>query len=155
MPYVSAAARGPWVCAPNQSLAFRQSKSTSQVVTVHGGVIHDNGGYGMLGAGHNSDLLQDAVSRPQVMANVMTPCFAQARFFDEWKKQVGFSRKSGNPYSRIMTMNSGSEAVELSARLTDKHAKLMTDPGAVHAGSRVITLHTYRLTCGWQGAAAP
>jgi hypothetical protein len=33
-PYVAIAARGPWV------------------VTSHGAVVHDNGGYGMLGAGH-------------------------------------------------------------------------------------------------------
>jgi 4-aminobutyrate aminotransferase-like enzyme len=89
----------------------------------------------MLGFGHNPDFLSPAVSRPQVMANVMTPSYSQFEFFNEWRKQVGFSRPSGNPYSRIMTMNSGSEAVELSARLTDVHAKLMTSPGAVHAGN--------------------
>ena len=33
-PYVALAARGPWI------------------VTAHGAVLHDNGGYGMLGAGH-------------------------------------------------------------------------------------------------------
>jgi hypothetical protein len=76
------------------------------------------------------------------MANVMTPCFSQSVFFDEWRKQVGFSRKDGCPYSHIMTMNSGSESVELSARLTDVHAKLMTDPGAVHAGKAVDGFRT-------------
>jgi hypothetical protein len=44
MPYVSAAAQGPWV------------------VTVHGAVIHDNGGYGMLGFGHNADFIMQAAS---------------------------------------------------------------------------------------------
>ncbi len=68
------------------------------------------------------------------MANVMTPAFSQQAFFNEWRKQVGFTRPNGNPYSRIATLNSGSEAVELSARLTDVHAKIMTSPGAVHAG---------------------
>ena len=43
MPYVAAAARGPWV------------------VSVHGAVSHDNGGYGMLGFGHNADFLMPAV----------------------------------------------------------------------------------------------
>ena len=33
-PYVALAARGPWI------------------ITSHGAVVHDNGGYGMLGAGH-------------------------------------------------------------------------------------------------------
>ena len=35
-PYVPAAARGPWI------------------VTLKGAVLHDNGGYGMLGFGHNN-----------------------------------------------------------------------------------------------------
>eukprot|EP00048_Salpingoeca_helianthica_P015693 m.228077 g.228077 ORF g.228077 m.228077 type:complete len:436 (-) comp17393_c0_seq1:1658-2965(-) len=118
MPYVSAAARGPWV------------------VSVHGAVTHDNGGYGMLGFGHNPEFLMPSVGRPHVMANVMTPSFSQQAFFTEWRKQVGFTRPKGCPYSRIATLNSGSEAVELSARLTDTHAKLMTSPGAVHAGRR-------------------
>eukprot|EP00042_Codosiga_hollandica_P025873 m.118502 g.118502 ORF g.118502 m.118502 type:complete len:525 (-) comp52016_c0_seq4:104-1678(-) len=122
MPCVSAAGRGPWV------------------VTVHGAVLHDNGGYGMLGFGHNANFLTAAVAKPQVMANVMTPCFSQAAFYTEWRKQVGFSRKDGCPYSHIMTMNSGSESVELSARLTDVHAKLMTDPNAVHAGRKSVMI---------------
>ena len=33
-PYVALAAKGPWI------------------VTSHGAIVHDNGGYGMLGAGH-------------------------------------------------------------------------------------------------------
>ena len=35
-PYIALAARGPWI------------------ITSHGAVVHDNGGYGMLGAGHLS-----------------------------------------------------------------------------------------------------
>ena len=134
-PYVAVAARGPWV------------------VTMHGAVVHDNGGYGMLGFGHNAEFLQPSIclpgkscvrlltfaARPQVMANVMTACFAQQSFFSEWRKHVGFTRKAGCPYSHIMTMNSGSEAVELSTRLSDKHAKLMTDKGAVHEGLPCIS----------------
>ena len=38
-PYVAIAARGPWI------------------VTSHGAVIHDNGGYGMLGMGHGLSLI--------------------------------------------------------------------------------------------------
>jgi 4-aminobutyrate aminotransferase-like enzyme len=70
----------------------------------------------------------------------MGPHFSQAEFFDAWRSQVGFTRPGGCPYSRIMAMNSGSEAVELSARLTDTHAKLMTNPGAPHAGRRSTML---------------
>ena len=140
-PYVAVAARGPWV------------------VTMHGAVVHDNGGYGMLGFGHNAAFLQPSIclpharqlctahrpaARPQVMANVMTACFAQKTFFSEWRKQVGFTRKGGCPYSHIMTMNSGSEAVELSTRLSDKHAKLMTDKGAVHEGKSCTDWRQHR-----------
>ncbi len=102
MPYVAAAARGPWV------------------VSVHGAVSHDNGGYGMLGFGHNADFLMPAVGslffqshcpmlagRPHVMANVMTPHYSQLAFYEAWRQQVGFTRAHGCPYSHIMTMNSG------------------------------------------------
>ena len=36
-PYVAIAARGPWI------------------ITSHGAVLHDNGGYGMMGMGHGPD----------------------------------------------------------------------------------------------------
>ncbi len=61
-PYVALAARGPWV------------------VTLKGAVVHDSGGYGMLGFGHTPKAVLDAMARPQVMANVMTPNVAQLRF---------------------------------------------------------------------------
>lgn len=90
----------------------------------------------MLGFGHNAEFLEKAVAAPHCMANIMTPSFSQHSFYQEFVKHVGFTRKSGNPYSRVFAMNSGSEAVELSARLTDTHAKLMTNAGAVHEGRR-------------------
>jgi hypothetical protein len=106
---------------------------------------------GMLGFGHNAEFLEKAVAAPQCMANIMTPSFSQHAFHQEFVKHVGFTRKSGNPYSRVFAMNSGSEAVELSARLTDTHAKLMTDAGAVHEGRRstIIVLEGsfYGRTC--------
>lgn len=120
MPYVPAAAKGPWI------------------VTVHGAVLHDSGGYGMLGFGHNDDRITPSVGRDQCMANVMTPAVSQMEFFQAFKAQIGWNRKDGKcPYSRIMCMNSGSEAVELSARLTDVHAKKMTEKGGVHEGWKV------------------
>ena len=54
-PYVALAARGPWV------------------VTLKGAVLYDAGGYGMLGFGHTPDAVLEAMARPQVMANIMTP----------------------------------------------------------------------------------
>ena len=42
------------------------------IITSHGAVVHDNGGYGMLGAGHGPNTVIDAMSKNWVMANVMT-----------------------------------------------------------------------------------
>ncbi|NDF34148.1 MAG: lysine 6-aminotransferase, partial [Euryarchaeota archaeon] len=49
-PYVAVAAKGPWI------------------VTSHGAVVHDNGGYGMLGGGHGPEDIIDAMSKNHVMA---------------------------------------------------------------------------------------
>jgi acetylornithine/succinyldiaminopimelate/putrescine aminotransferase len=117
-PYLPAAARGPWI------------------VTLKGAVIHDNGGYGMLGFGHNQPAILEAMSRPQVMANVMTPSIAQLRMNEALRKEVGRSR-GGFPYSRLLCLNSGSEAVSLAGRFADVHTKVMTDAGGAHAGRKV------------------
>ena len=60
-PYVPLAAKGPWI------------------VTMHGSVLHDNGGYGMLGFGHSPDAVIAAMSEDLVMANIMTPALALRR----------------------------------------------------------------------------
>ena len=52
-PYVALVARGPWI------------------VTLNGAVLHDSGGYGMLGFGHTPEQVLGAMARPQVMANIM------------------------------------------------------------------------------------
>lgn len=117
-PYLPAAARGPWI------------------VTLKGAVVHDNGGYGMLGFGHNDAAILTALGRPQVMANVMSPSVAQLQFSAALDKELGRTR-GGNPYARHMCLNSGSESVTLAARIADVNAKVMTDPGARHAG-RII-----------------
>ena len=57
-PYVAIAARGPWI------------------ITSHGAVLHDNGGYGMLGMGHGPDDVIQSMQQNWVMANVMTPSFS-------------------------------------------------------------------------------
>jgi len=120
-PYVSAVARGPWI------------------ITLKGAVLHDNGGYGMLGFGHNHQAILDAMSRPQVMANVMSPSIAQMRFTRALDRELG-SRRGSNPYKRYMCLNSGSEAVGLACRIADVNAKLMTDAGARHAGHTIKRL---------------
>src|SRR5207342_2701142 len=45
-PYIALAARGPWV------------------VTLKGAVLHDSGGYGMLGLGHTPKAVLEAMARP-------------------------------------------------------------------------------------------
>jgi acetylornithine/succinyldiaminopimelate/putrescine aminotransferase len=120
-PYVALAARGPWV------------------VTLKGAVIHDSGGYGMLGFGHTPKAVLEAMSRPQVMANVMTPGVSQLRFTQALKREIGHTR-GGSPYARFLCLNSGSEAVSLACRIVDVNAKLMTDTGARHAGRTIKRL---------------
>merc|ERR1740120_39621 len=48
-PYIAAASKGPWV------------------VTIHGAIVHDSGGYGMLGFGHNPKAVLDAMNEEQTM----------------------------------------------------------------------------------------
>ncbi|MGV8960365.1 MAG: aminotransferase class III-fold pyridoxal phosphate-dependent enzyme [Stenotrophomonas sp.] len=117
-PYVALAARGPWV------------------VTLKGAVLYDAGGYGMLGFGHTPDAVLEAMARPQVMANVMTPSLAQPRFIKALRQEIGHTR-GGCPFTHFMCLNSGSEAVGLAARIVDVNAKLQTDPGAAHAGATI------------------
>ncbi len=121
-PYVSLAARGPWL------------------VTTKGAVIHDNGGYGMLGFGHVPTPVIDAMSRPQVMANVMTSSFSQIRLVRALEGEIGRNRADGCPFSHFLAMNSGSESVSVASRISDINAKLMTDAGGRYAGRSVKKL---------------
>jgi acetylornithine/succinyldiaminopimelate/putrescine aminotransferase len=120
-PYVALAARGPWI------------------VTLKGAVLHDSGGYGMLGFGHTPKAVLEALGKPQVMANVMTPNLSQLRMAQALKREIGHSC-GGSPYSRFLCLNSGSEAVSLAGRIADVNAKLMTEPGARHAGREIKRL---------------
>ncbi|HET6435980.1 MAG TPA: aminotransferase class III-fold pyridoxal phosphate-dependent enzyme [Xanthomonadaceae bacterium] len=120
-PYVALAARGPWI------------------VTLKGAVLHDSGGYGMLGFGHTPQPVLDAMAKPQVMANIMTPSVSQLRFERAIRAEVGHTR-GGCPYARFLCLNSGSESVSLASRIADINAKLMTDPGARHAGRAIKRL---------------
>jgi acetylornithine/succinyldiaminopimelate/putrescine aminotransferase len=117
-PYLAIAARGPWL------------------VTLKGAVVHDSGGYGMLGFGHAPQAVLAAMNQPHVMANVMTPSLSQLRLTRALRKEIGHSR-GGCPYSKFLCLNSGSESVSLAGRIADVNTRLMTDPGAPHAGWKV------------------
>jgi len=121
-PYLPVSGRGPWL------------------VTFHGAVIHDSGGYGMIGFGHGPDLVIKALATPQVMANIMTPSFSQMRLGQRLKQEIGFRRGGSCPFDRFICMNSGSEAVTVATRISDINAKTMTDPGGRHAGKRLMYL---------------
>lgn len=114
-PYVAIAARGPWI------------------VTSHGAVLHDNGGYGMLGMGHGPDDVIGSMQQNWVMANVMTPSFSQKRLAERLRREVGHKR--GNcPFSRFVCLNSGSESVTISMRIADANTNLVTGKGGRHEG---------------------
>ncbi len=129
-PYVALAAKGPWI------------------ITSKGAVLHDSGGYGMLGFGHAPEQILAAMSQPQVMANIMTPSFSHLKFVETLRRELGHSRPEGCPFARFLCMNSGSESVTVAGRIADINAKLMTDPGARHAGRRIMRLS---LTGGFHG----
>ena len=117
-PYIALAARGPWV------------------VTLNGAVLYDAGGSGMLGFGHTPAAVLDAMARPQVMANIMTPSLSQLRFDRALRKEIGHTR-GGCPFAKFLCLNSGSESVGLAARIADINSKLMTDPDGRHAGRTI------------------
>ena len=134
-PYIPIAGRGPWL------------------VTACGAVLHDNGGYGMLGSGHGPSSVIDAMSENWVMANVMTPSFSQKRLGDRLRKELGHTRGSC-PFDRFICMNSGSESVTVGLRIADVNAKNMTDPGGRHEGKPTKLLAVERAFHGRTGRPA-
>lgn len=102
-PYIPLAAKGPWI------------------VTMHGAVLHDNGGYGMLGFGHSPDVVLEAMSEDVVMANIMTASPSQKNFIDAINKEIGHNRGGKCPYKSFLLMNSGSEGNSVADRLIDIH----------------------------------
>ena len=117
-PYVALAARGPWI------------------ITTHGAVLHDNGGYGMLGSGHGPSEVISSMSENWVMANVMTPSYSHKRLANRLQKELGYTRGSC-PFTRFICMNSGSESVTVSLRIADVNARKMTGPGGRHEGKEI------------------
>jgi len=121
-PYVAIAGRGPWI------------------VTSKGAVLHDSGGYGMLGLGHAPEAILEAMNQPHVMANIMTPSFSHLRFAEALRAEIGQRREHGCPFHRFLCMNSGSEAVTVAGRIADINAKHRTDPGEPRHGHRIRQL---------------
>lgn len=113
-PYVPLAARGPWL------------------VTTHGAVVYDTGGYGMLGFGHAPSSILTVMGRPFVMANVMTPSFSHKRFTDRLRAEIGQSRPC--PFDRFVCLNSGSESMTIASRIADINSRKMTGPGGPKEG---------------------
>jgi acetylornithine/succinyldiaminopimelate/putrescine aminotransferase len=122
-PYVSVAARGPWI------------------VTLKGAVLYDVGGYGMIGAGHAPEAILEAMNQKHVMANIMTPNISQKYMAERLRAEIGHTR-GHCPFERFICVNSGSEAVTVAARLSDINAKIMTDPGGRYANkpTRILSL---------------
>lgn len=109
-PYVPIAAQGPWI------------------ITSHGAVIHDSGGYGMLGFGQNPAPIHEAMSKPVVMANVMTASRSQRELIGRLHKEIGHSRSdSSTLFSHFVFLNSGSESVTLATRISDRNAQQHLD----------------------------
>ena len=121
-PFVAVAAAGPWI------------------VTLKGAVVYDCGGYGMLGMGHAPAAVLDAMNKPHVMANVMTPSVSQLDMTEHLKKEIGHRRAGGFPYDSFICMNSGSEAMTVASRITDINTRKLTDPGGRYEGARVCGL---------------
>lgn len=121
-PFVAVAGAGPWV------------------ITLKGAVVYDCGGYGMLGLGHAPAAVLDAMNKPHVMANVMTPSLSQLEMTERLKQEIGHRRAGGFPYDSFICMNSGSEAMTVASRIADINTRKLTDPGGRYEGSRLCGL---------------
>lgn len=120
-PYVAISAQGPWI------------------ITSHGAVIHDNGGYGMLGSGHGPENILSSMSKNWVMANVMTASFSQQRFVEALNKELGHTR-GHCPFEKYICVNSGSESVSVSLRIADVNSFAQTSQGGKHEGKEIKLL---------------
>jgi acetylornithine/succinyldiaminopimelate/putrescine aminotransferase len=96
-PFIPTAGAGPWVA--NSA----------------GHVQYDTGGYGMLGFGHNPEHVMAALSKNQVMANIMTPSLAQKTFWNKLRHELE------PQYHSIVCLNSGSEANTHAMNIANRH----------------------------------
>jgi len=121
-PYIPLSAKGPWI------------------ITMHGRVIHDSGGYGMLGFGHSPAFVLEAMAGKQIMANVMTSSPSQQKIIKALRKELIYNRKD-EPYYRFIFMNSGSESVTVGTRISDHNAQVHVGPGGKYEGREVRFLN--------------
>ena len=80
------------------------------------------------------------MSKPQVMANVMSPNVSQLRLCEALEAEIGQTREGGCPFSHFIAMNSGSESVSVATRIADVNAKLLTEEGERYAGRRIAKM---------------
>ena len=116
---------------PNLIYSFYNPKCTSPfyaydalgpwIKTTADRYIYDVGGYGMLGFGHNSPKILDTLQKPNVMANIMTPNYAQHIFSEKISSEIGNKNKLNQTYDNYMLLNSGSEANSLAFLLANIH----------------------------------
>ncbi len=120
-PYVALAANGPWL------------------ITACGAVLHDSGGYGMLGLGHAPENVLKVMQKPHVMANIMTANYSQLNFIEKLNNEIGYRRTGDkrHPFGKYLCLNSGSEAVTVAARISDINAKMLTAPGGEHENKKI------------------
>lgn len=110
-PYIPLGAAGAWV------------------VTSFGAVLHDSGGYGMLGFGHCVEGTQKILGANHIMANVMTASPSHHRICAALDAEIGHTRQTQTPvYGRYMFLNSGSEALSLASRIADVNTKNRITP---------------------------
>ena len=95
-------------------------------------IIDASSGLFCVAAGHGRPEIADAVGRQLRVLDFCAPLLRAHPKQFELATRV--AQLTPGDLNRIFFCNSGSEAVELSTRLSDKHAKLMTDKGAVHEG---------------------
>ena len=118
-PFVPVAARGSWV------------------VTLHGAVLNDAGGYGMMGLGHSPASVVAAMGKPVVMGNIITPSLSHGKFIKAMRSEIGHTRDSC-PYDEFLLMNSGSEANSVVDRIMDSCLGHLAY-GSTHAASGSTT----------------
>jgi acetylornithine/succinyldiaminopimelate/putrescine aminotransferase len=102
IPFIPVSAKGSWM------------------VSLHGAVINDAGGYGMVGLGHNPSNILEIIGKPYVQANIITPSLSHLKLMDVLRKEIG--KKRGKcPYEQFLLMNSGSEGNSVISRIMDSH----------------------------------
>ncbi len=97
-PFIPLAAQGSWI------------------ISSHGGVFLDVGGYGKDPLGHGPAALQAVLAEPHVMMNVMTAQPVQWRLQQALAQAIGLSSVD----FKIQMLNSGSEAVELALTYVER-----------------------------------